>query len=50
MEFDVNAVDMPGVVKAVLDLVIAFGVEVSEEQYNAIVALAEAVAVRDDDV
>ena len=49
MEFDVEAVDMPGVVKAVLDLVIAFGVEITEEQYNAVVALTEAVAARGDD-
>lgn len=48
MEFDVDAVDAAGVVKAVLDLVVAFGVEVTEEQYNAIVALAEAFAARDD--
>lgn len=49
-QFDLEQVDLPGVVKAILDLAIAFGVEITEEQYNAVVALAEAVAVRDEDV
>lgn len=48
VEFDVESVDVPAAVTATLDLLIAFGVEITGAQYSAVVALAEAVAVRGD--
>ena len=44
-----DEIDVAAVVKAVLDLAIACGLEVTPEQYAAVNALADALVARGDD-